>query len=147
MSSSAVSIHEDLLRTIADHGSLPEGRQWVDDVLPILVQCVKDALSEAFDAFRENVKDAVASSSTLAPPTTTTSFNHSEDSFQSENSYIVEQLAMCGSSSRPPFTLQRLAELLLGQDTLFRTARGGTLLRADVLQTAIRKCVLVSALE
>ncbi|CUI14681.1 Hypothetical protein, putative [Bodo saltans] len=145
MSRSVVSVHEDLLRSIAENGALPEGRQWAEDVQPIIVQAVKDALDEAFEAFRENVKDAGASSNGLVPPTTTTAFDHSEESFQSESSYIVEQLTMC--NSRPLFTLQRLTELLLGQDALFRTARGGTLLRADVLQTAIRKCVLVSALQ
>lgn len=143
-----VTIHEDLLKHIAANGGIPADRSWVDDVLPIFVQAVQETLDSAADAFRENMKDASSSSATVAappPPTTTTSFEHSEESFQSESAYLVDQLRMCIRG--PPFTLQRLAEVLLGQDELYRTARGGTVLRADVLQTAIRKCVLVSALE
>jgi hypothetical protein len=146
MPGSTIGTHEDLLRQIAENGTIPPERSWADDVLPIFVQVVQEALNDALEAFRENQKDAASTGASAPPPTTTASYENSEDSFQSENAYLLDQLKMCIRG--PPFTLQRLSEILLGQEQpVYRTARGGTMLRGDLLQSAIRKCVLVSALE
>ena len=69
--------------------------------------------------------------------------------FEAENSYLIEQFNYLES---PPFTLQRLCEVIINpQQYHMRKNPDGALgkesLRGDVLQAAIRRCVLVASVD
>jgi hypothetical protein len=110
--------HAELFHAIAQTNKLPSGVQWAD-LVPILLAETTAALTAATQA--------------ISPST-------DAESFQAENVYILEQLELLHA---PPFTLQRLCEVLR-QPSEYHTSRSTGALRGEMLQAAIRRCVLVA---
>lgn len=124
-----VALHDALLQAIAATNQLPEGRSWGGDVHPILSEALKETLELALEGYEARP---------VHKPDDVT-----KETFVAENMYLMEQfeIAQC-----PLFTLQRLAEILLDPKN-FHVRYGDGGIRGDVLQAAIRKCVLVSPVE
>ena len=113
--------HVDLFQQIAQTNKLPPSASW-NDVLPLLLRETRAALLSA--------------ASNILPATDT-------ENFAAENAYILEQLELLHA---PPFTLQRLCEILL-QPSAYHTSHATGKLRGELLQSAVRRCVLVAPTE
>lgn len=109
-----------ILRHMAESNKLPSNHLWTD-VLHLLLVQTKHTLHLASASIVQHNPALDA------------------ECFAAENAYILEQLELLHA---PPFTLQRLCEILL-LPSQHRTTIAGVL-RGDVLQTAIRRCVLVA---
>jgi len=110
----------EVLKAVAQTNTLPTGHQW-PEVQGIVLQATKRALQAAATVF--------------APPT-----DEESKQFAAENIYLAEQLELFPNA---PFTLQRLCEILC-EPSKHHATRDGRI-RGEVLQSAIRRCVLVSA--
>ena len=111
----------DVFRQIAQSNKLPPSTSW----------------SEVHAALLEQTKNALSAASANTPSGT------DMENFTAENAYILEQLELLHA---PPFTLQRLCEVLLQPSAYHTSAVTGTL-RGELLQSAIRRCVLVAPTE
>ena len=108
-----------LLEYAAASNALPSGTSW-SDAAPLLHPLIKHALDLA-----------------------TISHEGDQDAFVMENEYILEQFSELHA---PPFTLQRLCEILLNP-TEYHIAGGKDVVRGEKLQAALRRCILVTPLE
>ncbi|KEG06224.1 hypothetical protein DQ04_15151010 [Trypanosoma grayi] len=123
------------------------GDAWVSTTLPLLVSMVEKVLQLAAQHC-EDGGDADISSTTSDNTNTSTKATTAGpvtsasklDRFLEENTYIVEQLRL---QQWPFFTLPRLWEVLADPFKYNTNARGR--LRAEKLQAAVRRCVLVSS--
>lgn len=111
--------YEALLQHIAATNTLPADTTWAA-TLPVLQQLTRHALDLAATSHNSATVDHAT--------------------FVAENAYLLEQLELM---REPPFTLQRLCEVLLNPSQFHTRVRSPDVLRGEVLQSTIRKCVLV----
>lgn len=137
----------EILTHVASGGSV-DAMPWVDGLRPLLHRCVKAALDFARAAREAHPPPADKEAADL-------------DEFDEDSAYALDELEQL---AKPPFTLQRIAEVLLSplqfnvkqqMDTAnvaLDFTPGATrnkqmaALRSDKLQDSLRKCILVAPL-
>lgn len=152
----AEAVHRDCER-------VAPGRRWEGDIHLVVVQVAREVLDLALAAYRYEVEQRSPDHEGIDASATASLI----ENFVSENAFIMEQLQCCDFA--PPFTLQRLAEILLNPfehhtrrlnstectktdesssgEELATPTPAVKQLRGLMLQSAIRKCVLVAPVE